>query len=219
MSLGFDKQSYKVIVDGVVLVVKWVYEGFQEGYFDFGIIRIEDVNINWSLYLYLVNFVVEWVQYGDDSVEKIMMLLRFQRVLDGKNIGVLIWFLVYFILMQGNNIYVMGDNKGLVVYYFERSVRGDSVVVEGFVVGFLQVNMGDLLLNVLGVWCDDGFGQMCDFEMSMCVDGKSQVCWVRGLVFEKLDLGVVSCEIIVQRQFDGVKSFYVSFFLVMLVGF
>ncbi|VBB80188.1 Putative Neutral/alkaline non-lysosomal ceramidase [Podospora comata] len=209
-SLGFDKQSYKAIVDGAVLAVKRAHEGLQEGYLDFGTTRIEDANINRSLYSYLANPAAERAQYGDDSVEKIMTLLRFQRASDGKNIGVLTWFPVHPTSMQGNNTHVTGDNKGLAAYYFERSVRGDSAVAEGFVAGFSQANMGDSSPNVLGAWCDDGSGQMCDFETSTCADGKSQACRARGPAFEKLDLGVASCEIIAQRQFDGAKSLYTS---------
>jgi len=112
--------------------------------------------------------------------------------------------------MLGNNTHVTGDNKGLAAYYFEQSVKGHNQAAEGFVAGFSQANVGDTSPNVLGAWCDDGSGQMCDFQTSTCSDGKSQACHGRGPMFRKLDLGKSSCEVIAQRQFSGAKQLYVS---------
>ena len=138
-----------------------------------------------------------------------MTLLRFRRASDGKNIGLLTWFAVHPTSMQGNNTHVSGDNKGLAAYLFERSVRADSRTADGFVAGFSQANVGDTSPNVLGAWCDDGSGQMCDLQTSTCADGRSQSCRGRGPLFHKLDLGVSSCFEIARRQFAGAKSLYV----------
>ncbi len=148
------------------------------------------------------------MQY-EDSVDKTMTLLRFQRASDGKNIGVLTWFAVHPTSMLGNNTHVSGDNKGLAAYLFEQSVKGNSQVADGFVAGFSQANVGDTSPNVLGAWCDDGSGQQCDFMTSTCSDGKSQKCHGRGPMFQKLDLGVSSCVEIGKRQYAGAKSIYV----------
>ncbi|KAK4232551.1 Neutral/alkaline nonlysosomal ceramidase [Podospora fimiseda] len=208
-SLGFDKQSYQAIVDGAVLSIKRAHESLQEGILDFGTTRVEDANINRSLYAYLTNPESERAQYQDD-VDKTLTLLRFKRASDGKNIGVITWFPVHPTSMLGNNTHVTGDNKGLAAYLFEKSVKGDSLAADGFVAGFSQANVGDTSPNILGAWCDDGSGQQCDFKTSTCADGKSQSCHSRGPFFWKLDLGVSSCYDIAAKQFSGAKSLYNS---------
>ncbi|KAK4249361.1 Neutral/alkaline nonlysosomal ceramidase [Corynascus novoguineensis] len=208
-SLGFDRQGYQAIVDGTVLSIKRAHESLQEGYLDFGTTRISDANINRSLYAYLANPESERAQYEDD-VDKTLTLLRFKRASDGKNIGVLTWFAVHATSMLGNNTHVSGDNKGLAAYLFEESVKGDDNAAEGFVAGFSQANVGDTSPNVLGAWCDDGSGSMCDFKTSTCADGKSQSCHGRGPLFQKLDLGVSSCYEIGRRHFAGAREVYDS---------
>ena len=142
-------------------------------------------------------------------MDKTLTLLRFQRASDGKNIGVLTWFPVHPTSMLGNNTHVTGDNKGLAAYLFEKSVKGNSQAADGFVAGFSQANVGDTTPNILGAYCDDGSGQMCDFKTSVCADGKSQACHGRGPKFQALDLGVSSCVEIASRQFFGAKELYV----------
>ncbi|KAK4031877.1 Neutral/alkaline nonlysosomal ceramidase [Parachaetomium inaequale] len=209
-SLGFDRQGYQAIVDGAVLSIKRAHESLQEGYLDFGTTHISDANINRSPYSYLANPESERAQYTDD-VDKTLTLLRFQRASDGKNIGVLTWFPVHPTSMLGNNTHVTGDNKGLAAYLFEQSVKGNSQAADGFVAGFSQANVGDTTPNILGAWCEDGSGQMCDFQTSTCADGKSQSCHGRGPQFQKPDLGVSSCFEIGSRQFSGAKELYDSF--------
>lgn len=148
------------------------------------------------------------MQY-DDDVDKTLTLLRFQRASDGKNIGVLTWFPVHPTSLQGNNTHVAGDNKGVAAYLFEQSVKENDQAADGFVAGFSQANVGDTSPNVLGAYCDDGSGDMCDFMTSTCADGKSQSCHGRGPEFRKLDLGVASCYVIGERQFSGAKELYV----------
>jgi len=169
---------------------------------------VDGANINRSLYAYLSNPAAERAQYADD-VDKELTLLRFQRASDGKNIGVLTWFPVHGTSMLGNNTHVSGDNKGVSAVLFEQSVRGSIQAADGFVAGFSQANVGDTTPNVLGAYCDDGSGQMCSLETSVCGDGKSQSCHGRGPEFQKLDLGVSSCFEIGRRQFAGAKSLYV----------
>ncbi|KAK4119295.1 Neutral/alkaline nonlysosomal ceramidase [Parathielavia appendiculata] len=208
-SLGFDRQGYQAIVDGAVLSIKRAHESLQEGYLDFGTTRVSDANVNRSPSAYLANPESERAQYTDD-VDKTLTLLRFKRASDGKNIGVLTWFAVHPTSMQGNNTHVTGDNKGLAAYLFEQSVKGDDRAADGFVAGFSQANVGDTSPNVLGAWCEDGSGQMCDFYTSTCSDGTAQSCYGRGPMFHKLDLGVSSCAVIAQRQFSGAKEIYDS---------
>jgi neutral ceramidase len=209
-SLGFDRQSYQAIVDGAVLSIKRAHESLTTGYLDVGRVNVTDANLSRSLYAYLANPAEERARYADD-VDKELTLLRFRRASDLKDLGVLTWFPVHGTSMLENNTHVTGDNKGVAAYLFEQSVKGSGTAADGFVAGFSQANVGDTTPNVLGAWCDDGSGQMCSLESSVCADGKSQSCHGRGPLFQKLDLGVSSCFEIGRRQFAGAKSIYVSY--------
>ncbi|KAI1815932.1 Neutral/alkaline nonlysosomal ceramidase [Poronia punctata] len=209
-SFGFDRQGYQAIVDGAVLSVKRAHESLTEGYIDYGSVNITDSNINRSLYAYMNNPEEERALYGDDTVEKEMTVLKFQRASDSKNIGLLTWFPVHGTSVYQNNTHVTGDNKGVAEYLFEKAMEEEDSAAEGFVAGFSQANVGDTTPNTLGAWCDDGSNQMCSYENSTCADGKSQSCHGRGPAFDKLDLGITSCYEIGKKQYDGARSVYDS---------
>ena len=180
-----------------------------QGYLDVGTTEVNDANINRSLFAYMANPEAERAQYSD-STDKTMTLLRLRRESDGKAIGVLTWYAVHPTSMLGNSTHVSGDNKGVAAYLFEKDMAASDLAADGFVAGFSQANVGDTSPNVLGAWCDDGSGEMCNFEDSTCADGRSQDCHGRGPLFDKLDLGVSSCYEIGRRQYAGAKSIFVS---------
>jgi neutral ceramidase len=212
-SKGFDKQSYQAIVDGAVLSISRAHRSLQSGFLTVGSTKVSGANINRSLYAYLANPEGERIKYNvsaedDGSVEKILTLLRFQRALDGKSIGVLTWFPTHGTSMLGNNTLISGDNKGVAADLFEKSVLGDANVADGFVAGFSQANVGDTSPNVLGAWCEDGTGKECSFRNSTCNDGKSQRCHARGPFFRIKDNGASSCYEIGKRQFEPARRLY-----------
>ncbi|OTA98749.1 hypothetical protein M426DRAFT_325742 [Hypoxylon sp. CI-4A] len=212
-SKGFDQQSYRAIVDGALLSIRRAHEGLTPGHLSIGSTKVSGANINRSLFAYLANPEEERARYNatsedDGSVDKDLTLLKFQRVSDGKNIGVLTWFPVHGTSVLGNNTLISGDNKGVAAYLFEKSVANDETAAEGFVAGFSQSNVGDTSPNVLGAWCEDGSGQMCSFENSTCSDGRSQQCHARGPFFTVKDEGASSCFEIGKRQFEPAKQLY-----------
>ncbi|KAI0433565.1 Neutral/alkaline nonlysosomal ceramidase [Xylaria sp. FL1042] len=212
-SKGFDKQSYRAIVDGALLSIKRAHESLAPGHLSVGSTKVFGANINRSLFAYLANPEEERAQYNissedDGSVEKDLTLLKFQRSSDGKNIGVLTWFPTHGTSVLGNNTLISGDNKGVAAYLFEKSVAGDETAAEDFVAGFSQANVGDTSPNVLGAWCEDGTGQMCSFENSTCSDGRSQKCHARGPFFRANDEGTSSCFEIGKRQFEPARKLY-----------
>ncbi|KAI0108123.1 Neutral/alkaline nonlysosomal ceramidase [Daldinia grandis] len=212
-SKGFDRQSYRAIVDGALLSIRRAHGSLAPGHLSVGSTKVLGANINRSLFAYLANPEEERVRYnissGDDgSVEKDLTMLKFQRASDSKNIGVLTWFPTHGTSVLGNNTLISGDNKGVAAYLFEKSVAGDETAAEGFVAGFSQANVGDTSPNVLGAWCEDGSGQMCSFENSTCSDGRSQYCHARGPLFTIDDEGTSSCFEIGKRQFEPAKKLY-----------
>ncbi|KAF4637841.1 hypothetical protein G7Y89_g256 [Cudoniella acicularis] len=214
-SKGFDKQSYKAIVDGVLLSIQRAHTSLQPGYLTVGSTKVFGANINRSLYAYLANPEDERAKYNasakdDGSVEKTLTLLRFQRASDGKNTGVLTWFPTHGTSMLGNNTLISGDNKGVAADLFEKSFSAEDNVAEGFVAGFSQANVGDTSPNVLGAWCEDGTGAECSFKNSTCSNGKSQFCHAHGPFFRIKDNGAASCFEVGKRQFEPAKILYDS---------
>ncbi|KAL2264828.1 hypothetical protein VTJ83DRAFT_7338 [Remersonia thermophila] len=212
-SKGFDRQGYRAIVDGALLSIRRAHETLQPGHLSVGTTKVFGANINRSLFAYLANPEEERARYnasaGDDgSVEKDMTLIKFQRASDGKNIGVLTWFPTHGTSLYGNNTLIAGDNKGVAAYLFEKQAREDPTAARGFVAGFSQASVGDTSPNVLGAWCEDGSGEMCDFETSTCGDGRSQSCHGRGPFFEADDTGARSCFEIGRRQYEPAWALY-----------
>ncbi|KAI0885422.1 Neutral/alkaline nonlysosomal ceramidase [Annulohypoxylon maeteangense] len=212
-SKGFDRQSYRAIVDGAILSIRRAHENLAPGRLSVGSTKVFGANINRSLFAYLANPEDERARYNvssedDGSVDKDLTLLKFQRISDGKNIGVLTWFPTHGTSVLGNNTLISGDNKGVAAYLFEKSVINDETAAKGFVAGFSQANVGDTSPNVLGAWCEDGTGQMCSFENSTCSDGRSQKCHARGPFFRENDEGTSSCFEIGKRQFEPARKLY-----------
>ncbi|ETS82114.1 hypothetical protein PFICI_07116 [Pestalotiopsis fici W106-1] len=212
-SKGFDKQSYRAIVDGAILSIRRAHESLDRGHLSVGSTKVFGANINRSLFSYLNNPAEERQRYNissadDGSVEKDLTLLKFTRASDGKDIGVLTWFPTHGTSMLGNNTLITGDNKGVAASLFEQSVKAGHNAAENFVAGFSQASVGDTSPNVLGAWCEDGTGQMCSFENSTCSDGKTQKCHARGPFFRANDEGTSSCYEIGRRQFESARKLY-----------
>jgi neutral ceramidase len=210
-SQGFDKQSYQAIVDGAVLSIKRAHEGLTLGTIGSASAKVNDANINRSLFAYLANPAEERARYTDD-VDKTMTLLKFTRASDGKHIGLLNWFAVHGTSLLGNQTIVAADNKGVAAYLFEEDIAanlGSANAAEGFVAGFSQANVGDTTPNVNGAWCEDGSNQQCRLNDSTC-GGKSQDCHGRGPFFGLNDGGHKSCYEIGKRQYQGAKGIFES---------
>lgn len=216
-SKGFDRQSYQAIVDGCLLSIRRAHETLQPGYLSIGTTKVFDANINRSLFAYLANPEDERARYNaskedDGSVDKEMSLLKFQRAVDGANIGVLTWFPTHGTSMLGNNTLISGDNKGVASDLFEKHIRAQEheLAAGGFVAGFSQANVGDVSPNILGAWCEDGSGEQCNFKDSTCSDGRNQQCHARGPHFRQKDNGASSCYEIGKRQYEAALKLYQS---------
>ena len=205
-SKGFNKQSYQAIVDGALLSIKRAHESLQPGYLSVGTIDVEDANINRSPFAYLSNPKEERARYSHD-VDKSLTMLLFRGAEDARSLGSLTWFPVHGTSMLGNNTLITGDNKGVAAYLLEKAVQASEDARDDFVAGFSQANVGDTSPNVLGAYCEDGSGEMCNFEDSTC-GGRNEPCHGRGPMFRVKDQGASSCFEIGNRQFVGAKSLY-----------
>ncbi|EEQ87912.2 alkaline ceramidase [Blastomyces dermatitidis ER-3] len=203
-SLGFDKQSYRAIVDGALLSIKRAHENLAPGRLSFGSIEVEDGAINRSPSAYIANPEEEKKRYNSD-VDKTLTLLKFDRIADQKTIGILTFYPVHGTSLFGNNTLIAGDNKGVAAYLFERSVQDDAKYADDFVAGFSQSNVGDTSPNTLGAWCEDGSGLPCTFKESTC-GGKTTACHGRGPYFREMDQGAKSCFENGRRQYAAAKD-------------
>ena len=207
-SLGFDKQNYQAIVDGIVLSIQRAHQSLTPSTLSYGTVPLEDASINRSPYAYLANPADERANYSAD-VDQFMSVLKFQRVSDGLDTGILTWFPVHGTSMYGNNTLVAGDNKGVAADMFEKRVNGSTKVADNFVAGFSQSNVGDTTPNILGAWCEDGTNVQCTFEFSLC-SGVTENCHGRGPNFTVKDEGATSCYEIGRRQFAAAYSLYTN---------
>ncbi|KAI4133123.1 MAG: hypothetical protein LQ338_000388 [Usnochroma carphineum] len=207
-SKGFDRQSYRAIVDGALRSIRRAHESLAPGYLSVGETQIRDANVNRSPYAYLANPEEERARYKND-VDKTMTMLKFQAAEDGKDIGVLTWFPVHGTSMLGNNTLISGDNKGVAAMLFEEDMQSSGERSDEFVAGLSQANVGDTSPNVLGAYCEDGSGEKCNFQDSTC-GGRSELCHGRGPMFRRNDQGASSCFEIGRRQYAGAKTLYQS---------
>lgn len=207
-TLGFDRQSYQAIVDGVMLSIKRAHKSLQEGYLDVGTTETKDAAINRSLWAYLHNPAEERAKYDAEKV-KTMTLLRLQRASDMKNIGLVTWFPVHGTSLY-NNTHVAGDNKDLAAWMVDQGLADDGSTADGFVAVFSQANLGDATPNTEGAWCDDGSGIMYNFENATCSDGTVLKCHGRGSRFRALNLGISSCYEIAGRQARAARALLVT---------
>jgi neutral ceramidase len=204
-NLGFDKQSYQAIVDGVLLSIQRAHESLAPGTISAGTIDIPDGNVNRSPYAYQANPASEQAQYQYDT-DKTMTLLKFDRTSDSKTTGVLSFFSVHGTSLYENNTLIAGDNKGVAAYLFERSVSNDTRFADGFVAGFSQSSVGDTSPNVLGPVCQDT-GLPCKFSDSTC-NGQTELCRGRGPYFQEVDFGAKSCFEMGRRQYAAASQLY-----------
>ncbi|EKJ67415.1 hypothetical protein FPSE_12400 [Fusarium pseudograminearum CS3096] len=205
-ALGLNQQSYQAIVDGAVLSIKRAHESLSKGRLSVGKIRIDDVNINRSLYAYQQNPASERQKYKDE-VDKELTMLMFTREEDKKVTGVLTWHSVHGTSLHMNNTLVAGDNKGVSAYLLEKAVRGTDGAADDFVAGFSQAAVADTTPNIEGAWCEDGSGKQCDFKDSTC-GGKTETCHGRGPFWGLDDGGTKSCWEIGRRVYEQAFKLY-----------
>lgn len=159
---GFQEKIFNVIVDGIVCFIEWVQVRLQFGCLFYGSGELCNVSCNCLLLLYLKN--LDIVGY-EDGIDLQMSVFSFVDV-NGELVGVISWFLVYSISMINVNYLIFLDNKGYVFYYWEYDVSCKS----GFVVVFVQINVGNLLFNLnlkfgFGFF-DNEFDNIC--EIGLC---------------------------------------------------
>ncbi|KAI4340356.1 hypothetical protein MLD38_025201 [Melastoma candidum] len=212
-SLGFVRQSFDVIVDGIEKSIVEAHENLRPGSIFVNKGELLDAGVNRSPSAYLNNPAGERSKYKYD-VDKDMTLLKF---VDDKlgPVGSFNWFATHGTSMSRTNSLISGDNKDNELLELAASFRSPSgrptrMVLSvsrrvrnaqrqakkpQFVAAFCQSNCGDVSPNVLGAFCIDT-GLPCDFNHSTC-GGKNELCYGRGPGSDEFE----NTRIIGERQF------------------
>ncbi|KAK4762835.1 hypothetical protein SAY86_008603 [Trapa natans] len=129
-SLGFVRQSFDAIVDGIEKSIIQAHENLRPGSIFVNKGEILDAGINRSPSAYLNNPATERSKYKYD-VDKEMTLLKFVDEEWGP-VGSFNWFATHGTSMSRTNSLVSGDNKGAAARFMEdwfnkKIVEGDSL--------------------------------------------------------------------------------------------
>jgi neutral ceramidase len=146
--LGYDKQNFEAIVDGIVQSIVRAHNNLAAGTVRINSGDLLNASINRSVAAYLRNPSTERSQHAYDT-DKRMTLLRLQGT-DGAEVGLLNWFAVHATSMGNDNLLISGDNKGYASYLFEKAKGTNYTASRTFVAAFAQSNEGDVSPNIYG---------------------------------------------------------------------
>lgn len=116
-SLGFVRQSFDVIVDGIEKSIIQAHQNLQPGYIYINKGELLDAGVNRSPSAYLNNSPVEQARYKY-NVDKDMTLLKFVDAKWGP-VGSFNWFATHGTSMSRTNSLISGDNKGAAARFME----------------------------------------------------------------------------------------------------
>lgn len=199
-TLGFVKQSFQALVDGIVEAAVMAHDGLEPGQVYIGYGDLLDASANRSPTAYLNNPQQEREKYSHDT-DKRMTLLKIQAV-DGRALGSLNWFAVHCTSIGNGNNLISGDNKGMAAQMMEKYFSKNHDL-KNFVAGFAQSNEGDVTPNTLGAFCKKT-GKACTMDTSTC-EGRSQDCLGRGPGYPD---EFKSAEIIGRKQWEKAKELF-----------
>ena len=144
--LGFDKQNFECIVNGMVQSIKRAHENLSPGKIFINNGNIEDCGNNRSPIAYEQNPTEEKARYNGNT-DKDMLLIKFVKN-DGKEIGCINWFAIHPTNRGNKNRLITGDNKGYASYLFEKEKGTNIHEKESFIAAFANSNCGDISGNV-----------------------------------------------------------------------
>ncbi|XP_030834931.1 neutral ceramidase [Strongylocentrotus purpuratus] len=200
-SLGFIKETFEVMVAGIVKSIESAHESMVPGniYHNEGILL--DSNINRSPTAYENNPKEEQARYKY-NVDKLMTVLKLVDT-NGADIGMINWFAVHGTCMNNTNKLISGDNKGYASQLMEKHFNPGALPGKGkFVAAFASSNLGDVSPNTKGARCIDT-GLPCDRNSSTC-GGKTEMCIAFGPGEDMFD----STRIIGENQYKKAMELY-----------
>ncbi|TXR47566.1 neutral/alkaline non-lysosomal ceramidase N-terminal domain-containing protein [Phyllobacterium endophyticum] len=157
LTLGFQKQTYDAIVEGIVRAVDHAHQNMTEGRLYYGTGKLYGASANRALIPFGLNSLSqEDKDYYKNGVDPQMTVLKFVDS-EKKIRGVITWFAVHTTSIGPENHLISSDNKGYAQYYWEHfeSRRDPGLYADDFVAAFAQSNPGDISPNLAIPLLDD----------------------------------------------------------------
>jgi neutral ceramidase len=171
--LGFIKQNFDCIVDGVVKSIVHANQKLTPGEILVSQGQLLRCGENRSCQAYQNNPEEERKKY-DGPVDREMLLLKFVSYKDGL-IGMLNWFPIHPTSLGVTNRFISGDSKGYASYLFERDNEINPDKKSNFIAAFANSNAGDVSGNIkYDVSVDDSLWNCGDVKYAYDIPNGAQ---------------------------------------------
>ncbi|GAA3127009.1 ceramidase CerN [Planomonospora alba] len=146
-SLGFQKDTFGAIVDGIVESVAEAHDDLKPGTVSLGRGELADASVNRSRTAFERNPARDRAAFPG-AIDPAMTVLRFKQ--GGADVGAISWFATHNTSLTNANTLVSGDNKGYAAYRWEHDHEGVRYLDDapGFVAAFPNTNAGDMSPNL-----------------------------------------------------------------------
>lgn len=145
--LGFQKETYRAVVDGVADSVAEAHEDLKPGTMSLGTGTLTNASVNRSREAFDRNPAADRAAFPD-AIDPAMTVLRFKQ--GDKDAGAISWFATHNTSITNGNTLISPDNKGYAAYAWEHDHEGVRHLDDtpGFVAAFPNTNAGDMSPNL-----------------------------------------------------------------------
>ncbi|UYQ60519.1 neutral/alkaline ceramidase [Streptomyces peucetius] len=146
-SLGFQENTYRAIVDGIVESVAEAHDDLRPGTITLGRGELHNASVNRSRTAFEQNPARDKAAFPD-AIDPAMTVLRFRQ--GGTDVGAISWFATHNTSLTNKNTLLSPDNKGYAAYEWEHDAEGVRYLEDrkGFVAAFPNTNAGDMSPNL-----------------------------------------------------------------------
>lgn len=146
-SLGFQKDTYRAVVDGIVESVAEAHEDLRPGTITLGRGELTNAGVNRSRTAFDRNPAADRAAFPG-GIDPSMTVLRFRQ--GGEDVGAISWFATHNTSLTNGNTLLSPDNKGYASYEWEHGHEGVRHLdgAKGFVAAFANTNAGDISPNL-----------------------------------------------------------------------
>ncbi|WP_411097271.1 neutral/alkaline ceramidase [Streptomyces sp. 020-2-3H-GM] len=145
--LGFQKKTYRAIVDGITDSVAEAHQDLKPGTMSLGTGTLTNASVNRSRAAFDRNPAADRAAFPD-AIDPAMTVLRFRQ--GGEDVGAINWFATHNTSITNKNTLISPDNKGYASYAWEHGHEGVRYLDDtpGFVAAFPNTNAGDMSPNL-----------------------------------------------------------------------
>ncbi|MEU0098382.1 neutral/alkaline ceramidase [Streptomyces sp. NPDC006267] len=145
--LGFQKETYRAVVDGITDSVAEAHEDLRPGTMSLGTGTLTNASVNRSREAFDRNPASDRAAFPD-AIDPAMTVLRFKQ--GDEDAGAISWFATHNTSITGGNTLISPDNKGYAAYAWEHDHAGVRHLDDtpGFVAAFPNTNAGDMSPNL-----------------------------------------------------------------------